>query len=167
MKRPLLTVLTILVATWLAGGHEGIAGQLQKEGELASSLVESEPAGQTGSAVRSVAENPMRDETISDKEDVQGQLDVAVSQEFNITLASNPTTGYQWELAAPLDEAVVKLVSREYKGTETMILGAGGHEIWTFRAVSRGQTIVSLKYVRPWEKGVTPDKIASYSITVH
>jgi inhibitor of cysteine peptidase len=112
-------------------------------------------------------EKPMTDETHSEKENLQGQIEVTVSRDFSITLASNPTTGYQWELADPLDEAVVKLVSREYKGPETKLIGAGGQEIWTFRAVSRGQTLISLKYVRPWEKGVAPDKTASYTVIVH
>jgi inhibitor of cysteine peptidase len=100
------------------------------------------------------------------KKKASDPLEVALGQEFAITLASNATTGYHWELAAPLSEAVVKLVSSEYKAPETSALGAPGQEIWTFRAVGRGQTIISLKYVRPWEKDVAPVETASYIVTV-
>jgi inhibitor of cysteine peptidase len=162
MKRLLFTVLTFLLATGLAGGREGIADQLKKEAGPSSFGI-----GQTGKAGGPLVENPMTDETDSGKANITAQLDVTVGQEFNITLASNATTGYHWELAARLDEAVVKLVTSEYKAPETRMLGAGGQEIWTFKAVSRGQTVVSLKYVRPWEKDVAPEKTASYTVTVH
>jgi inhibitor of cysteine peptidase len=168
MKRLFLTVLTLLLAPGFAGGQEGIAGNMKKEGgSAASSQIGAEPARQMGGPVEPVAENPMTDATVSGKENVHGQLSVAAGQNFNITLASNPTTGYHWELAAPLDEAVVKLVASEYKSPDTRMLGAGGQEIWTFRAVGRGQTVVQLKYVRPWEKDVAPIKTATYEVLVH
>jgi len=167
MKRLFLTVLTLLLAVGLAGGQEGIAGQLKKEGGPASSQVGPEPAAQTNEPVGPIGETPMTDKTDSSKENARGQLDVAVGQEFSITLASNPTTGYHWELAAPLDDAVVQQVASEYKTSETRMLGTGGQEIWTFKAVSTGQTVISLKYVRPWEKDVAPVKTASYAVIVH
>jgi inhibitor of cysteine peptidase len=166
MKRSFLTVLAFLLAAGLSSAQEGIAAQLKKERAPASSGIEPGPEGQTSEPVGPVVENPMTDETDPGKRYTHAQLDVALGQEFNITLASNPTTGYHWELADPLDQAVVKLVASEYKDTQTRMLGAGGQEIWTFRAVSRGQTLVNLKYVRPWEKDVAPVEIASFTVTV-
>jgi inhibitor of cysteine peptidase len=100
------------------------------------------------------------------KENLNDRLEVTVGQEFSITLASNATTGYHWQLTLPLDEAVVKLVANEYKSPETMALGAGGQEIWTFQAMGQGQTVINLKYVRPWEKDVAPVETASYAVNV-
>jgi predicted secreted protein len=100
------------------------------------------------------------------KESLSDRFEVAVGQEFTITLASNATTGYHWELTAPPDETVVKLVTNAYKSPETRALGAGGQEIWTFRAMGPGQTVINLKYVRPWEKDVAPVKTASYVVNV-
>ena len=94
-------------------------------------------------------------------------LTVSEGKQFSITLDSNPTTGYHWELASSLDEDVVKLVGNAYRGPETTkLLGAGGKEIWTFKAVGKGEEAIRMKYVRPWEKGVPPDKTADYVITV-
>ena len=87
-------------------------------------------------------------------------VEVEVGQEFIITLESNPTTGYQWQLARPLDEAILQLVGSEFEAPETKpeLVGVGGEEVWTFKAVGRGQTEVALKYVRVWEKDVSPVK---------
>jgi predicted secreted protein len=46
------------------------------------------------------------------------------------------------------------------------MVGAGGSEIWTFKAVGRGRTVVRLKCVRPWEQDVPPVEIAEYEILV-
>jgi predicted secreted protein len=37
-------------------------------------------------------------------------IQVIVGQDFTLTLESNHTTGYRWQLAKPLDNAVVKYV---------------------------------------------------------
>ena len=106
----------------------------------------------------------------NDKNDKGGWTDpekpIAVSpgREFTITLQSNRTTGFSWQLASPLDEAVLKFVLSDYKAPQSKLQGAGGKEIWTFRAVGRGQTTISLKYVRPWEKDVPPARTAIFKI---
>ena len=102
----------------------------------------------------------------SSNKSVPDKVEVVMGREFSLTLASNATTGYHWELAAPLDEALVKLVSSTYQAPGTGLLGAGGQEIWTFRAVGRGQTVIQLKYVRPWEKGAAPAETASCTVIV-
>jgi inhibitor of cysteine peptidase len=92
--------------------------------------------------------------------------EVQVGKQFRITLESNQTTGYRWQLARPLDQGVVKLVSSRYIGPAKQIPGAGGKEVWVFKAVGRGKTRIHLEYVRPWEKGEAPVKTASYSVVV-
>jgi inhibitor of cysteine peptidase len=96
-------------------------------------------------------------------------MKVTAGQDFNISLQSNPTTGYQWQLDGPLDEKVVKYVSKEYKadqsgGTENV--GAGGVEIWTFKAVGKGGADIKMKYVRPFEKGTKPAEQRVFKVTV-
>jgi len=110
---------------------------------------------------------PVSKQESSDKENTSDRLEVTAGQEFSITLASNATTGYHWELASPLNEAMVQLVASEYKNPETKLVGVGGQEIWTFRAIGQGHTLINLKYVRSWEKDVAPVKTASYMVIVH
>jgi inhibitor of cysteine peptidase len=115
---------------------------------------------------RSEMEKTVAMQEASSNKSVPDKVEVVMGREFSLTLASNATTGYHWELAAPLDEALVKLVSNTYQAPRTGLLGAGGQEIWTFRAVGRGQTVIQLKYVRPWEKDAAPAETASCSVIV-
>jgi len=97
---------------------------------------------------------------------VSGLIKVKVGQEFNITLESNPTTGYQWQLAKQLDRSIVELVRSEYRPSESGLLGAGGIEVWTFKAVKSGTAEISFEYVRSWETDVPPIKEKSFGIIV-
>lgn len=94
------------------------------------------------------------------------KMEVKLDQEFTITLKSNPTTGYSWQIDTAPDENVARLVGSVFVAPQTRLVGAGGSEIWTFKAVGRGRTMVRLKYIRPWEKDVPPVAIAAYDIHV-
>lgn len=86
--------------------------------------------------------------------------------EIVATLASNPTTGYRWQLMKPLAESTVKLISHVYNPPQTGLVGAGGQEIWIFRTVGGGETNIELGYLRPWEKGVAPVSIRTIRLKV-
>jgi inhibitor of cysteine peptidase len=80
---------------------------------------------------------------------------VNVGNTIKITLPSNPSTGFRWELADVSDNTVLK-----WDGESQYILpenngavGASGQEIWTFQAMKRGTSTISLAYSRPWEGG--------------
>ena len=93
-------------------------------------------------------------------------IEATVGQQFAITIESNQTTGYQWQLANPLNESIVKLVGSEYKAPKSGLVGQGGQEVWTFKAVGKGTTQIALKYVRPWEKDTPPNKQQTFTLTV-
>ena len=57
----------------------------------------------------------------------------------------------------------------EFKPSETgepPLVGAGGWEIFRFKALSTGQTSLKLVYHRPWEEGVEPLKTFSLQVVV-
>jgi len=89
-----------------------------------------------------------------------------VGEEFTITLDSNPTTGYSWKLPEKFSEGIIKLVNHEFQPPETQRKGAGGKEIWRFKAVTAGKTTITLDYVRLWEKDKEPAKKSTFEITV-
>ena len=166
MKKPSLTAL-ILVLTGLAVVSVSSAGQSGIPDDILRSKVGLQVAGQQGGSIGNEMGKLASNQESSGKKETSNRLEVTLGQDFSVTLASNATTGYHWELAAPLDESVVKLVGSEYKTPQTSALGAPGQEIWIFRAVGKGQTVIDLKYVRPWEKDVAPAESASYVVTVH
>lgn len=106
------------------------------------------------------------DETEAPAKGKAAKVEVKLDQEFNITLKSNPTTGYSWKIDAAPDQSVVRLIGSIFMRSQTRLIGAGGSEIWTFKAVGRGQTKVSFKYLRPWELDMPPVDIAEYDILV-
>lgn len=88
--------------------------------------------------------------------------------QFQIVLEANHTTGYQWQLAEPLDDSMLEIVNTQYakKSGEGTSVGAGGEETWTFEPVGLGDAKISLELVRPWETGVTPAEEKVFSVTV-
>ena len=87
-------------------------------------------------------------------------------KEFTVRLSANRTTGYQWRPAASPDERVVKFVRCEYVPFEGALPGGGGEEVWTFLAVGRGDTEITMEYVRPWEKTHSPVETATIKVSV-
>jgi inhibitor of cysteine peptidase len=163
-KLTLTALMVLLVGFAVAQQHP--TAETGKSYTTTGPITGMQIAVQSGKNLESKTENVVTDEAQSGKGDAFGKFDVTVGQEFSLTLASNPTTGYRWELADHLDEAIVKLVASEFKAPQTTLIGAGGQEIWTFRAAGRGETVISLKYVRPWEQDGEPAQTASYKVTV-
>ena len=89
-----------------------------------------------------------------------------VGDRFVLVLASNPTTGYSWKFASPVDGKVLKLIQSGFQAPEKQIPGRGGEEHWAFQAVGKGLTAVKLEYLRPWEKKTPPAKTAVFNVTV-
>jgi len=85
---------------------------------------------------------------------ISKEVEVAVDGSLTVTLGSNQTTGFKWELAEITDESVLEYVDDEYVPPEdTGVVGAGGKEVWTFKAVGKGTTELSLEYSQSWEGG--------------
>lgn len=73
---------------------------------------------------------------------------------FVVTLAANPTTGYQWSVIQ-FDKQLLKLNSSAYQNPSTQLIGAGGSMLFTFKIKKTSypdSTKLKFKYARPWEK---------------
>jgi inhibitor of cysteine peptidase len=93
-------------------------------------------------------------------------VQATVGQPFSLTLDSNPTTGYRWGLAQPLDETIVHLVHSAYQRGRPGVIGAGGVETWTFLPICQGTTTIDMEYRRPWERPEQDDRHATYVVVV-
>lgn len=89
-----------------------------------------------------------------------------IGKEFKITLRCNPTTGYQWVLARPPDEKLVKPLGSEYKRLDSKLLGAGGDMVWTFLPLAKGKTQMGLDYIRPWETTQKPAQTTNFVVVI-
>lgn len=84
-----------------------------------------------------------------------------------LTLESNPTTGYSWQVLAIDNAVLVQEGDPEYKGASDSdgVVGAGGTETFRFKAVGAGRTTLELDYMRPWED-VPPVETFSVQVVV-
>ncbi|MDP3804570.1 MAG: protease inhibitor I42 family protein, partial [Candidatus Omnitrophota bacterium] len=83
-------------------------------------------------------------------------IEANIGTDFIITLESNRTTGYEWQLAKPLDKTIVDFVSSEYIKGSSDLIGSGGREMWRFKTVGLGKSTISFQYIRPLEKDTPP-----------
>ncbi|MEV6767897.1 protease inhibitor I42 family protein [Nocardia sp. NPDC051030] len=93
---------------------------------------------------------------------------LTVGQGLVITLASNPTTGYLWQLA-DLDQNIVKQNGgQEYEQDPSPdgMVGVGGQATFNFVALTPGTTKLVLEYRRPWEQGSEPAQRLTLTLTV-
>ncbi len=93
-------------------------------------------------------------------------VEVTLGQNAVITLESNHTTGFRWELAAPLDRTKLEFVDTNYVTGGSGLIGAGGQEVWTFKTINSGTTEVALKYIQPWEKNKPPAREATVVVVI-
>ena len=94
------------------------------------------------------------------------EIEVAVGDLLVITLGSNPTTGFGWQLSG-IDEDLLALVESRYEpgeNAEQGMVGAAGNEVWTFKALTTGVTTISMEYSRPWEGG--EKAVQTFEVTV-
>ncbi len=82
-------------------------------------------------------------------------VEVAAGDSFTVTLCSNPTTGFSWSEQAQIgDQTLLQQTGHEFISPgEKGLLGAAGEEVWTLKALKKGEATVSMEYSRPWEGG--------------
>jgi len=95
-----------------------------------------------------------------------GPITLKVGERATIRLQANKTTGYEWDLTAPPDAAVVTVVSDTYIAPDTPLVGAGGTQEFVVEGIAAGSTTVALGLARPWEEGTPPVETATFDVTV-
>ena len=95
------------------------------------------------------------------------QIAVKSGDLVTLTLVSNPTTGYSWQVMEIDSAILVQDGEPEYKqspGSEGLV-GAGGTETFRFKVVGSGETTLNLGYMRPWES-VQPTETFKVQVVV-
>ena len=99
--------------------------------------------------------------------DSGSQVEVKKDQFLTISLESNPTTGYRWEVMKINDTMLEQIGESEFKSSQSEdVVGAGGVEFLRFETVGVGTTYLQLGYRRLWEQDVTPLMLYSLSIVI-
>jgi len=99
---------------------------------------------------------------------ISQEAEVAVDGSLTVTLCSNPTTGFEWVESAQISDQTVlqqtdhRLVIPEAEG----VVGAAGTQVWTFQALKKGTSTISMEYSRPWEGGEKGEWTFVLTVTV-
>ena len=99
------------------------------------------------------------------------KAEIGIGDTLIVTLESNPTTGFEWELREFSEEGILELMGSEYQPGEeakqdTPVPGAGGLEVWTFKGLKKGETVIFLDYNQPWDGGLKAEKFLMVRVTV-
>ena len=99
--------------------------------------------------------------------DPEETIGIGANKEFIILIAleSNPTTGYSWQ--ASYDETMLELVEETYELGEYAqqgLVGAGGTELFRFKALKSGEVEITMVYKRSWETEVLDQKVFTVDV---
>jgi inhibitor of cysteine peptidase len=94
-----------------------------------------------------------------------GQVVLEIGQVLVVSLESNPTTGYSWEVTE-IDDAFLRQEGEVEFEAQSDLVGAGGIETFRFKALAAGEGQLELVYRRPWEEGIEPLEVFSIGVGV-
>lgn len=90
---------------------------------------------------------------------------MAVGDTLTVDLSSNPTTGFMWRDKVE-GKAVRPAGEPQYHGPKAPRPGAGGRQLFSYRAVRSGAGSIRLAYSRSWEKGKPPAQTYQIKVVV-
>ncbi|MDF3931477.1 protease inhibitor I42 family protein [Pseudomonas citronellolis] len=94
-------------------------------------------------------------------------LELHTGQELVLTLPSNPTTGFRWEVRDPASGVLASLGPEVYSNPEDNgLVGSAGESTWRFRVTGAGEGRLQLAYHRPWEAEVAPERTFDCALKV-
>jgi predicted secreted protein len=92
---------------------------------------------------------------------IHKEVKVASGKLMKVILCSNSTTGFHWELRKISEPSVLKKICSRYEAPDDKKgVGIPGKEIWTFRALEKGKSLLHMEYRRLLEE----DKTAEWSV---
>ncbi|THD53484.1 proteinase IV [Enterobacteriaceae bacterium ML5] len=86
-------------------------------------------------------------------------------ERFDISLRSNPSTGYTWMLRTL--PAQLMLVSARYSQSANCkagVTGCGGDQVFSFKGVSTGTGKIELVYGRSWEADTAKTEVMTVTV---
>jgi len=109
------------------------------------------------------------DDFISTKH-ISQKIKVNAGDSLKVVLCSNPSTGFQWSETAEIsDQNILEQVDHKLVMPESEPLpppGTPGQEVWTFSALNKGKSTISLEYSQSWEGGEQGEWTYTLTVTV-
>ncbi len=100
---------------------------------------------------------------------ISKEVEVAVDGSLTIALYSCPSEGRQWSEAQISDQTVLQQIDHKLVMPEklaTLPPGTPGQEVWTFEALKKGTSTISMVYTHPWDGEEEPMLTFALTVTV-
>lgn len=95
-------------------------------------------------------------------------LTLKTGQILMLTLPSNPTTGYRWQIQNPAQSILRSLGPEVYNNSgDKNMVGSPGQSVWRYQASTAGTGRLLMVYQQPWAPEVPPEQTFNCSITVN
>ncbi|OTG67119.1 protease inhibitor I42 family protein [Acinetobacter silvestris] len=85
-------------------------------------------------------------------------MEMKVGEILLFNAPENPSTGYQWQLAQPVQNFKTEETFLQ-KDAEDGAVGVGRIKTFKFTAQKPGQDLIELVYVRSWESAKQPEQL--------
>jgi predicted secreted protein len=76
-------------------------------------------------------------------------MNVELGKGFELILESNASTGFKWNWLNKEAVFIVELAKHKYTDSGTELVGRGGEETWSFKAIKKGVQAIQFGYTRP------------------
>ncbi len=130
------------------------------------------PVLTTGKPVTTVCPTPERPLVSASCEEFAAQpfitkiMQMKPGQTFDVSLCSNPSTGFQWPDKAQIqDTSIVTQINHVFQAPATGLVGAPGSDVWTFCVLKNGQTTIRFEYSQPWQGGQKATRVFTLVLT--
>ncbi|MCO8170676.1 protease inhibitor I42 family protein [Pseudomonas sp. 21LCFQ02] len=113
------------------------------------------------------AQKPANVASLDDADDCP--LTLSTGQTLILSLPSNPTTGYRWQVRDAAPGVLRSLGPEVYNADQSkeLVVGNGGQSVWRFKADSAGTGNLSLTYQQAWDADSAPQERFECVIRVH
>jgi predicted secreted protein len=147
-------------ATWTATGKVSMDSSSLSRMATAEGIINNRKIGTSnfGGMAKFKCHTPIEDKIILSMDDNGRQIELTNGQTFNVTLETNPSTGYTWEVVELNTNLLQKIgeTDSEPNITEKNMVGAPVMHTFQFEVINTGQTTLKIIYHRIWEKDVAP-----------
>lgn len=93
-------------------------------------------------------------------------INTKVYNDVMIKLDAIHTAGYRWILDKSYDKQLLEYLGMNFIRAKDRLETSPGLEVWTFRTLKEGSTVLKFSFARPWEKDIPPQKTMTYNIRV-
>ena len=97
--------------------------------------------------------------------DADQKIILSNNRSFEITLPSNPDTGYDWVLSIDNSD-VVSSGSHRYRPDKSGRIGLGGETLWSLRTKSSGDAVLTYSYQNTTNKRLPSSQTVTFTIGV-